>query len=166
MGPANIVLRPDFARFQFTEIELSAVAPWSTILGFNTQQLPATSIDPSLEIPNIKPARYLSLDLNPHYVFLFPNNAVPIGGDNSPLLADAINRLYSYRIDGVQYRSAVENNILIEKGSTRIVTFDNLQVIMAVRNFSSLITSTAVIPDLGLDGVGVCRLTPVVTAYY
>lgn len=162
-APNNIVLRPEFAQFQFPFIALSDLATLNDILNASNQTLlPTTS--GLLQIPQVDPAKFAHLSLNAGFFFEVPQTGTVT--NTSVINARAKRVTVNYTIDGIVNVSNVTEKIIIEKGSVRNINLTSM-VANLVPDIVNLITTPAFVVDTsGTDGAAKAYVSPVVTLWY
>ena len=160
--PNNIVLRPNFAKFQFPFIELaSAPLTVENLLSVSQQKLtPVVTSDANLVIPEVQPGLYATLDLSPRYTAVVDNT---ITAAESPVPGKILRELFAYTLDGISYQSNLGDGILIEKGSVRTVEITSM-LVRLMYDLSNFQSTTVFVP--GANATVSVYVTPVIILWY
>jgi len=164
MGPSNIVLRPQFSQFQYpTDAFEFDFTVGSAVQGTRIILTPQTSPF-LLEVPEVTPGIYATLDLNAYYSYLLTNSVAGAGPSQIP--AHVLRHEVYYTIDGVAQSSFITEKILIEKGSVRNINITTLAAIMAM-DLANLQTTSLMVPGaVGDSALALIHVSPVLTLWY
>jgi len=124
--------------------------------------LPDVGAPSFLEIPEVDPAKYATLDMYPKFSYILPNT---ITSEGALLYARMQYFLMNYTIDGVAQASNIGDKIIIEKGSVRKIDILNVRANMILDIFNTA-TTLMFQPDVTGSAVAQVYTSPVVTLWY